>query len=66
MLGLGNSFICEPLYIMLECMKFQFLVWNVESGLGLLDYLVKTRSRFKITTKHIIELWNIECFHFNY
>jgi len=32
-----------------------------------LDYLVKTRpSGFKITTKHIIELWNIERFQFNY
>ncbi len=31
-----------------------------------LNYLVKTRtSKFKITTKPIIKLWNIECFHFN-
>jgi hypothetical protein len=38
MFGLGKSFICELLYIMLKCMKFQFLVWNVESGLGLLYF----------------------------
>jgi len=30
------------------------------------NYLVKTgTSGFKITTKPITKLWNIECFHFN-
>jgi predicted tellurium resistance membrane protein TerC len=38
MFGLGKSLICEPLCIMLGCMKFQFLVWNVESGLRLLYF----------------------------
>ncbi len=46
--------------------KIIMCAWGVSKIKWKTYYLIKIKiSRFKISTKHIIKLWNVECFCFN-